>query len=83
VVAYAVDVNSVVVTFVKVNVKVKFTEPNGTVVVVNHVVAVTCITFTAGAFGGTRDTRATTTKAATTTVAVNDRLKTTQTMISA
>lgn len=78
---YAVDVNRVVVTFEKVNVRTRVFCWNGVTLTV--VVRVTCIRFTAGAFGGTRDTTATTIKAATTAVAVNDLLKTTQTIISA
>lgn len=81
--SYAVDVNRVVVIFVNVKVKVKVIAPNGSVVVAYEVVTVTCITFTAGASEGTRDTTATTIKAATTAVATNDLLKTAQTMISA
>jgi len=66
---YEVDV-IVVVTFEKVNVKVKLYEPNVGKVVVYQVVEVTCIGFTAGAFIGTRAASATSIMQAITTTLI-------------
>ena len=82
---YAVDVNNVVVMFVKVKVKTKVLYGLNCVVV-RVVVTVTCIGAVAGAFGTsvTMDTTtATITKAATTALAVDGLLKTTLGIISA
>ena len=76
---YAVDVNRVVVTFVKVNVKTTVFAANGVTVTV--VVTVTCIMPNAGAFSGTRETNdtitVTSTRAVNTALSANDLLKTT------
>ena len=72
---YAVDVNRVVVMFVKVNTKVTVAVPH-TIAVVDVVTTTLGIRFTAGASPGRRITKATrTTQTATTVLAMPGLLK--------